>query len=93
MKPIASIISELNLEKEKAKLTFLYPRQELIKQFVDILNRDRIENNMRPLSAAFIASRMYQSGLNTDFLLHWFFGYCKDAKNFSKCWWWALKHK
>ncbi len=69
----------------------LYPRQELIKKFVDRLNEDRIASKMTPLPPHIYAIKMYQSGLKTDFLLWWFYGYCNDARDFSKCWWWSLK--
>ncbi len=68
----------------------LYPRQELIKKFVDRLNASRI-GKYPPLKAGFVASRMYRAGLKDDMDLNWFYGYCDDAKNFSSCWWWSLK--
>lgn len=70
-------------------------RQAIIKKFVDKLNEDREGKTfngrpLKPLSASFVASTMYDSQLNTDRLLLWFFGYCSEAKNFSSCWWWSL---
>ena len=71
----------------------LNKRQEIIKMFVDKLNSDRVLSGRKELPASFYAMKMYDAGLKTDFLLWWFWGYCKDAKNFSSCWWWSLKVK
>lgn len=68
----------------------LYPRQELIKKFLDRLNETRT-GKYRPLLPGFVASKMYRSGLKDDQDLNWFYGYCSDAQNFSSCWWWSLK--
>lgn len=75
-----------NIPSEKV----LYPRQEIIKMFVDRLNSER-GSDFKPLSPAFVASKMYTAGLKTNWDLWWFWGYCKEAKNFSKIWWWSLK--
>lgn len=77
------------IEKKNGKV--LYPRQELMKRFVDRINADRLANGYKELSARYIVTKMYQCGLKDDFDLNWFFGYCNDAKNFSSCWWWSLK--
>lgn len=85
-------ISELLQQiQEQPKEKLLYPRQELIKKFVDRLNAERDGIKYKKLSPVFIASKMYNSGLKDDLDLQWFYGYCNDARNFSKCWWWALK--
>jgi hypothetical protein len=70
----------------------LYPRQEIIKMFVDRLNNERGEG-YKPLGASFIASKMYQAGLKDEVDLWWFWGFCRDASHFSKCWWFSLKWK
>lgn len=87
---IGELLRSFKIAPPPMNTKVLYPRQELIKKFVDRLNADR-GGKFRPLSPAFIASKMYQSGLKNDFLLNWFYGYCNDAKNFSKCWWWSLR--
>lgn len=69
----------------------LNDRQEILKKFVVRLNKEREGTGYGPLRAAFIASRMYQSGLNTDYLLCWFYGYCAEAQSFTRTWWWALR--
>lgn len=71
-------------------------RHAIIKMFVDRLNQGRVENGWKELSPQFYAVKMAQSGLKSKSDLYWFYGYCNDAKNFSSCWWWALrdsKHK
>lgn len=89
-----SSFAELLANKKFEKLEKpLYPRQELIKKFVDRLNADRISGKYKPLPASFYATKMYDAGLKTDFLLWWFWGYCNDSKNFSKTWWGSLKSK
>lgn len=66
-------------------------RAEIVKKFVDRLNADRISSGYKPLKASVYAIKMAQSGLKTNSDLYWFYRYCEDAKNFSKCWWWSLK--
>ena len=67
-------------------------RAEIIKKFVDRLNADRI-GKYEPLPASVYAIKMAEAGLKTNTDLYWFYRYCDDAKNFSRCWWWALKAK
>ena len=91
-------IQELLKEYEQRKLNnpeekVLYPRQELIKKFVDKLNSDRVAGGYKPLPASFYAIKMYDAGLKSDFLLWWFWGYLKESKNFSSTWWWMLNPK
>jgi hypothetical protein len=92
IKPIFHI-SALIPTIPNAKGKVLYPRQELIKKFVDRINADRAAAGFKPLTARFIATKMYTAGLKDDFDLNWFFGYCNDAKTFGSCWWWALGKK
>lgn len=92
MVPILDILNKYintnkNLEPEK----FLFPRQELIKKFVDRLNLERVKSGRYSLNPGFVASKMYNAGLKKDWELRWFYGYCDEAKNFSSTWWWALK--
>lgn len=92
------LLSELISQKQKEwdegkKEKILYPRQELMKKFVDRLNGDRVAGGYKALPASFYVTKMYDAGLKSDFLLWWFWGYCNEAKNFSKCWWWSLNPK
>ena len=64
-------------------------RAELVKKFVDRLNAGRT-GKYKPLPASFYAIKMAQAGLSLHDL-YWFYGYCNDANDFSKCWWWSLK--
>lgn len=66
-------------------------RADIVKKFVERLNKSRIENNYKPLPAKFYAIKMAQSGLKSNFDLYWFFKYCDETKNFDKTWWWSLK--
>lgn len=92
MKNIEEIMQGMSVARMEKQLKVLYPRQELMKKFVDRLNAKREGTKYHKLNPAFVASRMYQSGLNTDFLLNWFYGYCDDYNgSFAKCWFWALK--
>lgn len=76
----------------------LYPRQQIIKMFVDRLNSER-GVGFRPLKPSFVAQRMYHSGLNDDQMLWWFWGYCNEKfeqskpQYFSKRWWFSLDAK
>lgn len=93
MKSFAELLAEKQKQLESGKFEkCLYPRQELIKKFVDKLNADRT-GKYKPLPASFYAIKMYDAGLKSDHLLWWFWGYCNETKNFSSCWWWALNPK
>lgn len=67
--------------------------QHLVGKFTDKLDAVRKENGFKKLGAKFYSVKMAQSGLKTVRDLYWFYAYCNDAKNFSKCWWWSLKAK
>lgn len=89
MMNISEILNKRPVETEKV----LYPRQEIIKKFVDAINPPRVAAGYRPYSVAFIASKMYNAGIKTDFGFWYFYGYCKEAQNFSATWHWALDPK
>lgn len=91
MKTIQELLKDFEDRKPQGKV--LYPRQELIKKFVDKLNSDRVIGGYKPLPASFYAIKMYDAGLKSDFLLWWFWGYCSESKYFSKTWWWMLNPK
>lgn len=86
-------ISEFIPKIERQSGKVLYPRQELMKKFVDRINGDRVSSGYKPLTAKFIVTKMYTAGLKDDFDLNWFYGYCNDAKTFGSCWWWSLGKK
>lgn len=73
----------------KTKMT--NERQEIIKMFADRLNADR--GKLKPLNPAFISMKMNDAGVKDKSDLYQFYGQCKEAKNFSKYWWWSLKAK
>ena len=59
-------------------------------------NQDKFRKHklfLKPLSAKYIAQRMAVGQINNTDLLHWFMGYCNEAKNFSAAWWWSLSSK
>lgn len=81
-------------------------RKDIVKRFVEHLHHDvEVENEKeralaysqhrkpfirKPPAPAFVAFKM--SHLKVDDL--WFFlGYCKEAKHFSKTWWFSLKEQ
>jgi hypothetical protein len=91
---IGELLKNFQYRKAEENTKVLYPRQELMKKFVDRLNAERDPLHFKPLSPAFIATKIYDAGLKTDRQLNWFYGYCNEAKQFSKCWWWSLSpHK
>lgn len=94
-KPITfrDLVENKKLLDKNATHKSLSYRSELIKKFVDRLNEDRKLGGYKPLNPGFVASKMYNAGMRTDFLLNWFYGYCNDARHFSKCWWWSLNPK
>lgn len=65
-------------------------REEVINNFIEILNSDRLSNGYPKLSAGFIVSKMARAGIKSEQDLYWFYRYCEDAKNFSSTWWWSL---
>lgn len=73
-------------------------RQSIIKQFLDRLNADRIGKKhpktgkeLKPITPAFVSSRMAKVGVRDNQQLYWFLGFCNDAQNFSSCWWYWTK--
>ena len=81
-------------------------RNDIVKRFVEALQEDvRVENEKerllayhqhrkpiirKPPAPSFVAFRM--SHLKVDDLFY-FYGYCREAKHFSKCWWFSLDTK
>ena len=68
-------------------------REEIINNFIEILNADRECAGYKKLSAGFYVSKMARAGIKSESQLDWFYRYCEDAKNFSSTWWWSLDSK
>lgn len=68
-------------------------REEILTKFIKKLNEARTLSGYRPLRSAFYAVKMANAGLKTTSDLYWFYRYCEDANDFSKCWWWSLNSK
>lgn len=66
-------------------------RAEIIQQFLTELNKDR--GKYKPLTPGFVSMRMSKQIFPTNHHLYLFLAQCREAKNFSKYWWWALKAK
>jgi len=101
MQSLSSLISIPNKNTEKD-----IPgteRRWYVKQFLDHLNASRkgqkiknkkgIEVALKPLSGAFVASKMAKRKISSVSSLDAFLKECKKSKNFSAYWWWALDAK
>lgn len=64
-------------EKEKSRIT--NERQEIISQFVDEINKERINTKFKPVTGRGIAMKL--SILKTNFELRQFYSECLDYKN------------
>lgn len=78
-------------EVEERDLKITNGRQAALREFVERLNKEREGKSLRPLSPAFVSKKMADGGIKTEGDLVWFFAQCKEAKNFSAYWWWALR--
>lgn len=63
-------------------------RATLLKDFIDVLNSERVSSGFKPLSKKFYAVKMSHLSVSD---MYAFYSECKHAKSFSKFWWWALK--
>lgn len=86
MIPISDILNLPIIRKEEEKSR----RASTIKKFVEILEASRIESGRKALGAKMYAIKM---GHLDQWDLDLFFAQCKNSKNFSSTWWWALKPK
>lgn len=77
--------------KERPKVQF-GEWQELVGKFTLKLDGAREQNGYKKLGPKFYSIKMAEAKLSTQDL-YWFYRYCEDAKDFGKCWWWALKAK
>lgn len=65
-------------------------RKELVKMFVETLNRDRIKSKLKPLEARYYAIQMAKI---PTYDLEKYFRECEASGNFGKMWWGNLKKK
>lgn len=65
-------------------------RKDLVKKFVDILEKDRAFNKLASLPASFYAVKMSMIPTHD---LESYFNECYRTDNFSKTWWGRLKNK
>lgn len=63
-------------------------RGELIEQFVEILNRDRV--GYKPLEVSHVG---YLLSIYPTSELYFFLNKCKEAKHFGSCFWYHVKPK
>ena len=63
-------------------------RAELLKEFLEILNADRIKNGYPPLKPARLGMLLRYTSTKQ---LYTFLADCKYAKNFSAYFWWCFK--
>lgn len=70
-------------------------RSEIIKSFVDEINRERKDTSFKPITGRAVAMKL--SHLKNNFELYSFLSSCKDYKNrggaFGKCFFGSLKIK
>ncbi len=92
MKTIFEIQQERLLKKEEQN-KIRSERASIIKLFLERLNLERIGSTYKPLTGGFVSMMMPKVKFKTNGDLYTFFCQCKDAKNFSKYWWWSLKLK
>lgn len=89
-----------NLTRQEIKKSFKErTRKDVIDEFYEIIIKQakeeqeiakKIKAKVYPLPR-YIVIRNKLDGLKTVAELEWFLGYCKEAKHFSKTWWWSLK--
>ena len=63
-------------------------RQLVLKDIIELLNNDRINKKMKPLSVPFYAVKMSHLSVQD---LYYLLSSCKQSDNFGKCWWGSLK--
>ena len=81
-------IGEILARREKYQLA-KSERAELIKQFYEGIKPTWDEKKYKPLKPAYIAFRLSHIKKKSD--LYYFLARCKEAKSFSKYFFWALK--
>jgi len=85
-------MQKLDLKKYKIpeKKTITNERQLVLKEFLDILNPQRIKDGFPPLTPQRLGVMF--AGISTHDLKV-FMSDCRYAKNFSKYFWYKLKNK
>lgn len=78
-------IQDFKLETDNEK------KKRVLKEMIFTLNEDRVKSGRKKLNDSFYCIKLAQSGLKTFNDIYWFHKYCKEAKNYSSCWWWSLK--
>ncbi len=73
-------------ETQKDKIT--NERQAVIKEFLERLNADRDGVQYKKLAPSFVAVKLSHLNLQD---LYYFLRVCRDAKHFSKYFWYSLK--
>lgn len=76
------------LEKRKKKKQATSERQELIQQFVDAINKARRGSPYRRVTWPEINGLLARENAEE---LHWLLGECREAQNFSACFFGKLK--
>lgn len=91
IKPLFSLLTLANSAKTRIKSE----RADIIRQFVEEINAERVGTKYKPVSGRAIAMKL--SHLKDNGTLYYFLSQCKDYKNrngsFSKYFWGALKVK
>lgn len=92
MKTLTEILKERQPVKVK---TITNERQDIIRQFVEEINKERIGTKFKPLTGRAVAIKLGM--IKTNQGLYEFFSICRDYKNrngsFGKRFWGALKIK
>lgn len=94
MKPISELFTRSLEDTFNQKVLFKNiksERADIIRQFLERLNSER--GLYAPLSPAYISMMMPKKKYPTNHHLYMFLGNCKEAKNFSKYWWFIVKPK
>lgn len=84
---LGNLAERLQRAREAPKKGITNERQYVLKQFLETLNLDR-KPPYKPLTPARLG--MMLRFLDTSHLKS-FLGECRDAKNFSKYFWWRFK--
>ena len=91
-----NLFSNIDLQKYKVKQkTITNERQDIIRQFLEELNKERVGTKFKPLTGRGVAIKV--GHIKDNHTLYYFLSECKDYKNrngsFSKYFFGALKIK
>jgi len=91
MLELSQILTQFKEKEENSvKTPQKTERQELIRRFEERINQERQILHLKPLTGAYFAVKLAESGIKTNEDLYWFYSYCDHSRNFGKTWWWAL---